>query len=187
MNTSHLCLGILSLGDASGYQIKKAFEETFSHFQATSFGAIYPALARLTEQGLVSFHEEQQEKRPTKKVFRITDTGRQHFLETLMETGPAEQYRSDFLFLMMFAHQLPIDHVSTLLQKQSKNLQAELEILNRIINECQTLTPGMRFTLEYGIAANQALLELIRQRSVPLLKEIQQTEGPTPSWQGTEQ
>lgn len=180
MNTSHLCLGILSLGDASGYQIKKAFEETFSHFQATSFGAIYPALARLTEQGLVSFHEEQQEKRPTKKVFHITEQGRQHFLETLQQTGLGEQYRSDFLFLMMFAHQLPIDHVAQLLQKQADHLQSELETLKRIIDECQTLTPGMLFTLEYGIAANQALLELMQRRSAPLLKEIAQADGSPP-------
>jgi len=179
MNTSHLCLGILSLRDASGYEIKKAFEETFSHFQATSFGAIYPALARLTEQGLVSFHEEQQEKRPAKKVFHITDAGRRHFLETLLASEPAEQYRSDFLFLMMFAHQLPIGHVATLLEKQTGNLKAELEILGRIINECPNLTPGMRFTLEYGIAANRALLDLMQKRSAPLLEEIQKTEGPT--------
>lgn len=178
MNTNHLCLGILSLRNASGYEIKKAFEETFSHFQATSFGAIYPALARLTEQGLVSFHEEQQEKRPAKKVFRITEAGRRHFLETLLGTEPAEQYRSDFLFLMMFAHQLPIEHVSALLDKQTTNLRTELELFDRIIGECKTLTPGMRFTLEYGIAANRALLELMQQRSAPLLKEIQQTEGP---------
>ncbi|MCW8889965.1 MAG: PadR family transcriptional regulator [Sedimenticola sp.] len=181
MNTHHLCLGILSLGEASGYEIKKAFEETFSHFQATSYGSIYPALAKLTEQGLVSFREETQEKRPTKKVFTITQAGYEHFYQTLMNSEPAEQYRSDFLFLMMFAHLLPKTHVETLLNKQTEHLKTELEILQRIISECQSLTPGMRFTLEYGIAANQALLLLMQQRHSALLEEIDAARSPLES------
>lgn len=181
MNTSHLCLGILCLGDASGYEIKKAIEKTFSHFQATSYGSIYPALAKLSEQGLVTFHEQPQEKRPTKKVFSLTEAGREHFLQTLISTEPADQYRSDFLFLMMFAHLLPSEQNRTLLEKQTAHLQGELAILERIIVECQTLTPGMRFTLEYGIAANRALLKLMQERSPSLLREIDAARSPIPS------
>ncbi|TVT59550.1 MAG: PadR family transcriptional regulator [Sedimenticola thiotaurini] len=181
MNTHHLCLGILSLGEASGYEIKKAFEETFCHFQATSFGSIYPALAKLTEQGLVSFREETQEKRPTKKVFTITPAGHEHFYQTLLKSEPAEQYRSDFLFLMMFAHLLPQEHIKTLLNKQTENLEMELGILERILTECQTLTPGMRFTLEYGVTGNKALLKLMQQRSLQLLNEIDAARSPQES------
>jgi DNA-binding PadR family transcriptional regulator len=48
-----LCLGILSIGEATGYEIKKALEEgPFGHVLEASFGAIYPALGRLTEEGL---------------------------------------------------------------------------------------------------------------------------------------
>jgi len=181
MNTSHLCLGILSLGAASGYEIKKAIEQTFSHFQATSYGSIYPALAKLTEQGLVSFHEEIQQKRPNKKVFTLTGAGREHFFQTLMTAEPTEQFRSDFLFLMMFAHLLPGDQISAQLERQTSHLQSELSILERIIDECQTLTPGMRFTLEYGIAANRALLQLMHNRSTSLLKEIDAARSPKQS------
>ena len=52
MDAKTLCLGALSRGDASGYEIKKAFEEgPLSHIHEASFGAIYPALTRLDEQG----------------------------------------------------------------------------------------------------------------------------------------
>ncbi|WP_275097658.1 PadR family transcriptional regulator [Sedimenticola hydrogenitrophicus] len=181
MNTSQLCLGILCLGDASGYEIKKAIERTFSHFQATSYGSIYPALAKLTHQGLVSFHEQTQQKRPTKKVFTLTEAGRIQFFQTLMATEPTEQHRSDFLFLMMFAHLLPTEQNRALLEKQTAHLRSELDILERIINECPTLTPGMRFTLEYGIAANRALLRLMQGRSTALLREIDAARSPTAS------
>jgi DNA-binding PadR family transcriptional regulator len=181
MNTSHLCLGILCLRDASGYEIKQAIEQTFSHFQATSYGSIYPALARLSEQGLVTFHEQTQQKRPTKRVFSLTEAGREHFFQTLMSTEPADQYRSDFLFLLMFAHLLPTGQNQRLLEKQTAHLQGELAVLERIIGECQTLTPGMRFTLEYGIAANRALLKLMQERSPALLREIDAARNQTPS------
>ena len=65
MDVKTLCLGVLHLGDASGYEIKKQCEEgPFGQFFAAGFGSIYPALAALHEQGRVACHELQQEKRP---------------------------------------------------------------------------------------------------------------------------
>ena len=50
MDARTLCLGALELGDASGYEIKKLYEEgDLSHFYAVGFGSIYPALTRLVE------------------------------------------------------------------------------------------------------------------------------------------
>src|SRR3546814_3071348 len=55
MDAKTLCLGVLSRGAASGYEIKKAFEEgPFSHFHQASFGSIYPALNALSADGLVA-------------------------------------------------------------------------------------------------------------------------------------
>jgi hypothetical protein len=48
MNVKTLCLGILSFGEASGYEIKKKVEEgLFSHFIDASYGSIYPALTQM--------------------------------------------------------------------------------------------------------------------------------------------
>ncbi|MEJ1337198.1 MAG: helix-turn-helix transcriptional regulator, partial [Candidatus Sedimenticola sp. (ex Thyasira tokunagai)] len=160
--------------EASGYQIKKMFEKQFSHFQAASFGSIYPALAKLTEQGLVSFREETQEKRPTKKVFTITPSGQKQFVDTLCKTEPQEQYRSDFMVLMTFAHLLPTERLREVLDCQTNLIQKELETLQAILNNKQPLPAGMRFTLEYGITANQSLLVLMQQRRTSLLDEIEE-------------
>ena len=76
MDVKTLCLGALSRGDASGYEIKKAFEEgPLSHIHEASFGAIYPALTELERQGLVTGREMAQEKRPDKKVYALTEAG----------------------------------------------------------------------------------------------------------------
>ena len=65
MDVRTICLAILTRGDATGYEIKKLFEDGgYRHFVEASFGSIYPALNRLTEEGLVSVRAEAQEKRP---------------------------------------------------------------------------------------------------------------------------
>ena len=54
MDVRTFCLGVLSLGDATGYEIKKQAEDgPFSHFYKAGFGSIYPALARLAADGAV--------------------------------------------------------------------------------------------------------------------------------------
>jgi DNA-binding PadR family transcriptional regulator len=177
MDISNLCLGALSLSEASGYEIKKMFESSFSHFQAVSFGSVYPALAKLSDQGLVTYREETQEKRPTKKVFSITDKGRKHFYKNLTITEPTEQHRSDFLLLLMFAHMLPEERLKEIIDTQISHITAELKIIEESEGEYWELTPGMRFTLEYGKAAYSAVLELMQQRRDQLLEEIAQGKG----------
>ena len=50
--THTLCLGILRFGDATGYEIKKMVEEDmFNHFIEASYGSIYPALTRMSQDG----------------------------------------------------------------------------------------------------------------------------------------
>ncbi len=178
MDTKTLCLGILNLQDASGYDIKNRFEAAFSHYQGVSFGSINPALTQLTEQGLATYREEQQPKHPAKKIFQVTDAGREAFLATLSQTQPTEKFRSDFLVLLMFAHLYPTERLAEILDRQMANLETELEYLHSIEHR-DDLTAGMRFTVEYGIAAKQARLDVLRQRREPLLHAHRQEQEPS--------
>ena len=109
MDAKTLCLGMLTRGEASGYEIRKAFEDgPFHHFFDVGYGSIYPALGRLDDAGLVSCRAEAQDKRPDKKVYSITPDGQQAFVEGLMEPPAADKLRSEFLFLLFFAGMLPI-------------------------------------------------------------------------------
>ena len=67
MDTKTLCLGVLTRGDASGYEIKKAFEDgPFGHIQEIGFGSIYPALAKLLQDDLVTVTQYAQAGRPAR-------------------------------------------------------------------------------------------------------------------------
>jgi len=127
-----LCLAILSMGDASGYEIKKLLEGPFSHIHEASFGAIYPALARLQEEGSVTCQERSQEKRPDKKVYALTQRGRFDLIQELTIVPGPDRIRSDFLVLMLYAHLLPPAHIANVIDKRLGILQA---LLGELDNE----------------------------------------------------
>ncbi len=119
MDIRTLCLGVLSRGDATGYEIKKAFEEgPFGHIHAASFGAIYPALGALSDEGMVLGTEQAQEKRPDKKVFSITAQGRAALDAALLAPPGDDKVRSDFLFILFFANHLPVAHLAGLIDRR---------------------------------------------------------------------
>ena len=110
MDVRTQCLGLLMRGPASGYEIKKMVEEgPFCHFLQASFAAIYPALSKLTQNGLVTVSSRPQPNRPDKKVYHITPQGRSEFLKTI--SGPLEDdsFRSPWFVAMFFAGELPPD------------------------------------------------------------------------------
>src|SRR5690606_10118067 len=130
MDVRTLCLGVLTLGKASGYEIKKRLEGPFRYFYDASFGSIYPALNRLQEQGLVTCEHEAQHKRPDKKVYALTGEGRLALVRELSELPGPDRVRSEFLVTLMFADLLPTRHVSRILDErieQHRQMLAELE------------------------------------------------------------
>jgi DNA-binding PadR family transcriptional regulator len=127
MDVRTICLGILTRGNATGYEIKKLFEEDgYQHFIEASFGSIYPALNRLTEEGLVSVREEAQPKRPDRKVYSITEAGRTAFLAALMRPLPEDKHRSPFVFAMLFSHLLPAERVRAILDEYIRQSRTKL-------------------------------------------------------------
>ena len=105
MDAKTLCLGVLTLGEASGYEIKKQVEEgPFSHFHHTSYGAIYPALRKLLEDGFVTCQEVAQTGRPDKKVYALTEDGRSAFLSALRRPPERDHIRIDTFAYLFFGH-----------------------------------------------------------------------------------
>lgn len=161
MDVRTICLGLLTRADATGYEIKKLFEEDgFGHFAEASFGSIYPALSRLTEEGLVSVREESQEKRPDRKVYSITDKGRARFLEVLNRPVQEDRNRSAFAFAMLFSHLLPRERVLALLESYISDKEARLARLNARTAEAQTA--GEHFVNGLGQTIYAAMLDYLR-------------------------
>ena len=71
MDVKTVCLGMLTEGPASGYDLKKAIRvDVQLTFFAAGYGSIYPALSTLSESGLVDCEEIPQEGKPDRKVYQ---------------------------------------------------------------------------------------------------------------------
>ena len=113
MDVRTVCLGVLTLGDATGYEIRKMFEDgPFQYFTDAGFGSIYPALKKLHGDGHVTLCEQPQDSRPDKKVYSITPAGREAFTAAIALLPGADKFRSDFLLAMFFGHFLPPDMIA---------------------------------------------------------------------------
>ncbi|HYM31795.1 MAG TPA: PadR family transcriptional regulator [Candidatus Cybelea sp.] len=161
MDIKTLCLGLLTFGDASGYEIKKSFEGELRHFYEASFGSIYPALMRLTKDGLVTCTEQAQVNRPDKKVYRITPAGRMAFLDALQQKPPHDRARSDFMAILMFADLLPARHVSDLVDERLASGRKHLADMRR--RTPRGGSPGRRFAHGYGVAMLEAAIAYIEE------------------------
>ncbi len=165
MDIKTSCLGVLAIRPASGYEIRKAFEEgPFSHFAEGGFGSIYPALGKLTQAGLVTFEVETQEKRPDKKIYQITEAGRTALVEKLCETAPGEdKYKSDLLFILFFAGHLPAEKICRVIDERIAFYQAKLAHLG----ECGGAGDGSAPDLvrQFGVTVyGAAMTFLVRHR-----------------------
>jgi DNA-binding PadR family transcriptional regulator len=175
MDDKTLCLGVLTEGDKTGYEIKHCFEEAFSHFFGASFGSIYPALAELSRQGLVTCESVEQDKRPDKKVYSLTERGHRVLLEDLLTTPPRHKVRSEFLALMYFAHLLPPERVGAIIDQMVAHWEPLVAEIERCAagEDCEIApTPGMRFAAGYGRAVLGAALAYVRESKGELMRAV---------------
>lgn len=176
MNVKELCLGALTFGDASGYDLKKFFEQTFNHFCVAGFGSIYPALAELTAAGLVTCSEESQKGKPDRRVYSLTDAGRDAFVKDLETTEPQHKVKSDFLLMLYFAHLLSPERLEAVLDNRIAQLDRQLEL----IRQCQqdpavagTLPIGAEFVHGFGTAAMTAARDYLRNNRQHFVAAVQ--------------
>ena len=162
MNARTLCLGILSFGDATGYEIKKKVEDgLFNHFIEASFGSIYPALTRMTEEGLLTCREESQTGRPDKKVYSITEDGRRELIAALSDQPRDDIFKSEFLFVMLLSQDLPREHVAKVYLQRLEDMRAEYEMIRSVSESCEE--PGTRFVTGFGLALFEAKIRYMEE------------------------
>lgn len=150
MNVRTLCLSILYDGEATGYEIRRlCVEGECAYFVDASFGSIYPALARLETEGLVTSRTEQQDGKPAKKVYSITDTGREAFVAELGEPLGEDVFRSPFLLFARFAHILPSELVESRIREQADKIAESIKTIESAANQGQ-LTPADKWVVDYG-------------------------------------
>lgn len=169
MSVRSLCLAILNFGDATGYEIRKETTEgSFSYFDEASFGAIYPALARLEAEGRVTVREESQHGKPTRKVYAITEAGRQELLEALLEPPGPDSFKSPFLLLALHAELVGPEALQKAIEARRKHLQDELKLLRSIGQEDDS--GAVNWVRDYGIQCKTFALNYLDAHAGKLIE-----------------
>lgn len=175
MNVRTICLALLFQEDATGYEIRKqSTEGRFSHFVVASYGSIYPALNKLESEGLVVSREEIQPGRPAKKVYSITDAGRQAYIDMLSAPPAADVFRSEFLLIAANAALVGPELMAQRIDERLVALQEEITRIEQAGMECAH-APS-RWVAEYGLfcfSASISYLEQNRERLIALAKDAE--------------
>lgn len=177
MDVRTVCLGVLTLGDASGYEIRKMFEDgPFQYFTDAGFGSIYPALKTLHNEGHVTVREEAQEGRPDKKVYSITPAGRVAFTAAIANAPGADKFRSDFLLTMFFGHFLPPSLIAKAMDERIAWYRDKLEQLKSC--DRSGWGAGPTFVNRFGQAVYGAALTFLEENRDGLGELADETPKP---------
>ena len=82
MSLDHILLGLLR-DPATGYDLKSAFRERIRHFWSAELSQIYPTLKRLEQRRMLRSRVEPSPRGPNRKVYALTDEGREELLHWL--------------------------------------------------------------------------------------------------------
>jgi DNA-binding PadR family transcriptional regulator len=75
MALRHALLATLLEGEASGYDLSKAFDASVANFWMATPQQLYRELDAMQTQGLVTARVVEQDRRPNKRLYRLTDAG----------------------------------------------------------------------------------------------------------------
>jgi DNA-binding PadR family transcriptional regulator len=75
MSLRDAVLAALLEGESSGYDLAKDFDASVANFWMATPQQLYRELERLAEQGLIQARIVEQERRPNKRMFSLTDAG----------------------------------------------------------------------------------------------------------------
>ncbi|MEM8605038.1 MAG: PadR family transcriptional regulator [Cyanobacteria bacterium P01_H01_bin.121] len=105
MALSHAILAALCDRTCSGYDLAKQFDGSVGFFWQASHQQIYRELSKLEAQDLVEAELVQQGDRPNKKLYQVTEAGKAHLRQWILQPGTMSPVK-DELLVKLFAGEL---------------------------------------------------------------------------------
>ncbi len=158
MTLRYLILGLLTERPMSGYDIRKSISGSMGLIANVSYGSLYPALHRLLEDGAVTVEVELQDGRPPRKVYSITDDGRQEFERWLRQPAGADQVRREFLLKLWLGKTLAPEELTNLVEHRRREVESNMARLNEMRNQVGDKAVTYTWVLDYFAEMYQAEL-----------------------------
>jgi len=162
--TRYAILGVLTVSDCSGYDIKKYCDNILSHFWNENFGHIYPVLKQLLAEGTIVKIENEGSSR--KITYGISAKGREEFLEWLIQPTEYAPVRSEFLLKLSFSNNMSNENTIRLITDYKALHHGRLEKYREMESYMEKDEKASRHTqklyvmapLRYGILSSEAVI-----------------------------
>src|SRR5260221_9004941 len=94
MSLKYVLLGLLTQQPRYGYELKREAEQLLGSGAELNPGQLYPLLRKLAEQQLIAGERVEQEDRPDKRIFTLTEAGAHELATRLYEPVPPQAVRA---------------------------------------------------------------------------------------------
>jgi DNA-binding PadR family transcriptional regulator len=173
-NTVNALLGLLSICPMSGYDIRQVIPFSIGHFWSESYGQIYPALKRMTAEGLIAKKTKRDKGKPVRHEYSLTEAGRERLRAWLESPAQRSPIRNELLLKLFFGGQVGTEakrrHIEAALAAEEKTLQVyeatEQQLRREQANDPQL--PYWLMTLNLGRHCSRATIAWCRETLMEL-------------------
>ncbi len=185
MPLAHAILGFLDYQPMSGYDLKKYFDQSVAHFWSATQSHIYKALENLEKEGMVESQIIQQEGKPNRKQYKITDTGRAELRRWVSTPLPVEAKREAWLIQVFFAHNITNEEIASLFENRIERLRASLlqcqsaqnHIDDHYKKQKGRLQNLWQLTLDYGVDYYENEINWL-EKTLPVVRKLPPLTSP---------
>lgn len=160
MSLMHGVLGFLNYGKMSGYDLAKAFNSSVQFFWHAQNSQIYLVLDKLEKQGFVTHELIIQSDKPNKKLYCITESGRNEFIRWLSDENGnhSSEFKSAFLMKVFFSGNVSPQQSINMLKKFAEDCKSYLNSMDSIPKSIESYGAEVpnhnklywQFTADYG-------------------------------------
>ncbi|MBL1098539.1 PadR family transcriptional regulator [Streptomyces coffeae] len=156
-------------GEASGYDLAKGFDAAAANFWMATPQQLYRELERMEEAGLVQARVVEQERRPNKRLFSLTEAGRRALHEFTAEPPKPSAIRDELLVKVQAVDSGDAEAVRAALRERMNWAEAKIARYER---QRARLLDG-RFEEEYLATAERVGPYLTLMRGLSFERENQ--------------
>ena len=175
-------LGMLSHNILSGYDIYKRLSKKLDwigSYLNLNKATVYNTIARLEKEGLIELAEKvTEEKKPTKYLYTITDSGIEHLKSMLvMDTKNFPFIISNTYFDLMFYHHFDKEEIRELVELRIKQMELLIELLRVYLphnkgNIFELLFESELRIYEEMLSTSRKLLRIIDEKPIDELYKM---------------
>lgn len=155
-------LALLAKEPAHGYELKTQLEQIFGQaYPAPNIGQIYVTLQRLERDGLVRSQDVVQTTRPNKRVYELTDAGREAVLEWVDRASDGPRVRDEFFMKLALSQLSGTSDRLGLINRQRRQYLAQMRSLSELA--VATERPIPRLLIEGAMLHLQADLDWLQR------------------------